>query len=81
MMFSNSKDTLWPCFASALMHPNDFNTVLSCHKIVHCVDFYSVTSKLNFHNREVKSQIGPDSSINHIKATIFVMHLHREFYA
>lgn len=81
MMFPYSKVTLWPCFASAPVHPNDFNTALSCHKIVLCVGFYSVTTKLNFHNREVISQIGPDSSINHIKAMIFVMHLHREFYA
>ena len=76
-----NKHSLWLYFASAPMHPYDFNPAFNCYNIVIYVGFYSATSKLNFHNKEVKSRTGPDSSINHIKAMIFVMRLHREFYA
>lgn len=64
-----------------LLWIHDYNPAFNCHNIVIYVGFYSETSKLNFHNKEVKSQTGPDSSINHIKAVIFVMHPPREFYA
>lgn len=81
MVLQYNKDSLWLYFASAPMNAHGFNPAFNCHNIVIYVGFYAETSKLNFHNKEVKSQTGPDSSINHIKAMIFVMHPHRELYA
>lgn len=73
MVAQCNKDSLWLYFASAPMNPHDFNPAFNCHNIVIYVDFYAETSKLNFHNKEVKSQTGPDSSINHMKAMIFLL--------
>lgn len=81
MVLQCNKNSLWLCFASAPMNPDNFHCAFNCHNIVIYVGFYAETSKLNFHNKEVKSQTGRDSSINHIKAMISVMHPHREFYA
>lgn len=81
IVFQYNKHFLWLCFASAPTHPYDFSPAFNCHNIVIYVGVYSETSMLNFHNKEVESQTGPDSCINHIKAMIFVMCLHREFYA
>lgn len=76
-----NKHPLWLRFASALKNPYDFKPAFNCHNVVIYVKFYSATSKLHFHNEEAKSQTGPDSAINHIKAMTFVMLLHREFRA